>query len=94
MDGKQEAPKYVVTVLRDMAPITVVEHQRMGDNMAEVDVLYPDVSHLEEALAAVEATRQALGFMVWKQTGVLPAPPDMEFTKQEGEVSDDEDFPF
>lgn len=76
MNGKSHEPKYVVTILRDQQPIAVFEQQRTTDNSSSTEGFYRDLDVLNESREVLAQIANSVGYLLWKETGVLPAPLD------------------
>lgn len=71
-------PKYVVTVLRDRKPVVMVEYQQTSERDGSSEVSYPQDSDVSDCTAVLEKAAHALGYVLWKDGGPLPTPPDLE----------------
>lgn len=74
MDGNEGKLKYVVTVLRGMEPIGIVTVRGVNDSADEVDVQCNPKSDHEELLEALRVAGHSVGYLVWKESGLLPHP--------------------
>lgn len=74
MNGKTNRSTYVVSVLRNNAPIAFIELRPDGDDADQVDItIAPDASY-SEVQEKAQAAVHAIGFLVWKEGGPLPLP--------------------
>lgn len=74
MDGNEGKLKYVVTVLRGMEPIGIITVRALNESSEEVDVqCNPNAEH-EEILEALRVAGHSVGYIVWKESGLLPHP--------------------
>jgi len=69
--------RYVVTVLKGMAPIGMVNISCKSASTAETEVLHPDIQSLPEILETLEMAFHAVQFLHWKLNGVMPKPLDL-----------------
>jgi len=78
--------RYVVTVLKGMAPIGMVNISCESASTAETEVLHPDIQSLPEIIAALEMAFHAVAFLHWKLNGVLPRPLGMNDEETQHEL--------
>lgn len=77
---------YVVTVLRDMAPVAMVEIERDSPSSAQTSVHHPDEARLPEIIEALEMAYHACQFLHWKLTGEVPRPLGMDGPEEQAEL--------
>jgi len=74
--GKTDRPIYVVTVLRQQQPIAIISSTAGGPTSNDVEVFYKDSDTLDQVQSILHEALHSVNYLLWKETGILPAPPD------------------
>lgn len=74
LDEQAKYPKRVVTLLIDSTPIAVVELGQSGGNYEDCDIYYNGLDSLQATHENLVAAASAVSYLIWKETGILPAP--------------------
>jgi len=86
--GKTKPVRYVVSIYRGRDVILTADVTNESAASQVVEIVYPDVETLPETREVLMGLFNSIGYLIWKETGVLPAPLDMNYQ------DDVDDIPF